>query len=550
MNYKTKIKAITWNIRGLNERPKRLAIRETMFREKPDIVCMQETKLEHIDDRIQKEICGRCLNGYITRPANGTIGGMLIAWRESRFQQDSSITGQYCLTVQLYDRMLDQKIKCTMVYGPTNAASRGDFFQELTNMKPTDNTPWIINGDFNITLEQADKNQSTQDWRWPLAFSDLISNLELQNIRMEGRKFTWSNYRDNPTMAKLDRFFLSNDWSQKFPNTRQKTLPNTSSDHCPIMIEAITSFKKFRIFRFENFWLQVQGFKTMVQERWQQSEIATTPMQLHNKLQDIEKTVATWAKNRTGSIKQQNEICRQFINWTEEANETRRLTDLEKRTKAIIKHRFTQLAEWEEEMWKQRAKMKWEVEGDKNTRFFHMYASRSKAGNAIGGIQKDGQIYTDQRRKAEILREYYINLMGTNQEVEEEIDWEQLYPARFDLSELAQPVTEEEINESIASRPSNKALGPDGFCGEFYKAFQQVLLPDIRETLKNVMQGDGTLFPLNNAITALIPKTDNATNPKDFRPISLINGIQKIISKILATRLQGKIQGILHKAQT
>ena len=128
------------------------------------------------------------------------------------------------------------------------------------------------------------------------------------------------------------------------------------------------------------------------------------------------------AKNRTGSIRQQIEICRQFINWTEEANETRRLTDLEKRTKAVIKHRFTQLAEWEKEMWKQRAKMKWEVEGDKNTRFFHMYASRSKAGNVIGGIQKDGQIYTDQRRKAEILREYYINLMGTNQEVEEEID--------------------------------------------------------------------------------------------------------------------------------
>ena len=79
-----------------------------------------------------------------------------------------------------------------------------------------------------------------------------------------------------------------------------------------------------------------------------------------------------------------------------------------------------------------------------------------------------------------------------------------MYPARFDLSELAQPVTEDEIKESIASWPSNKAPGPDGFCGEFYKAFQQVLVPDIRETLKNVMQGDGTLFPLNNAITAQI----------------------------------------------
>lgn len=84
MNYKTKIKSVSWNVRGLNERDKRIAIRETVFLEKPDIICFQETKLSEIDDGMRKEICGRRLNKYAILPARGTRGGIIIAWQERR----------------------------------------------------------------------------------------------------------------------------------------------------------------------------------------------------------------------------------------------------------------------------------------------------------------------------------------------------------------------------------------------------------------------------------------------------------------------------------
>lgn len=298
---------------------------------------------------------------------------------------------------------------------------------------------------------------------------------------MSGRKYTWANTRDQPSMAKLDRFLLSNEWNAKFPNTKQKTLPNTSSDHCPVMIEAFTDFRKTKTFRFETFWLHMPEFKDMVKEEWQRHPTASTPAQMHTKLQQLQSTITTWEKSKVGNIRAQTKVCRQFIAWIEEVQEIRQPTNLEKNVKATIKLRFTQLAVLEEDLWRQRAKTKWELEGDKNTRYFHMYASRSKAANTIGGIERGGQIHRDQRTKAQVFRQFYIELMGTKQDEEYDINWDLLYPNRTDLSEMAAPISVEEISQAISSWPNNKAPGPDGYGGEFYKEFKDTLMPDIQQ---------------------------------------------------------------------
>jgi exonuclease III len=62
MNYKPTYKFISWNVRGVNEREKRLAIRQTILLENPDIVCLQETKIGDMTNRMAKELCGRKLD--------------------------------------------------------------------------------------------------------------------------------------------------------------------------------------------------------------------------------------------------------------------------------------------------------------------------------------------------------------------------------------------------------------------------------------------------------------------------------------------------------
>lgn len=83
MNHIKTLKFISWNVRGLNERDKRLAVRQTLLIEKPDLICLQETKLESLDNRTTREICGNQLSETETLAAQGTRGGILVAWPDT-----------------------------------------------------------------------------------------------------------------------------------------------------------------------------------------------------------------------------------------------------------------------------------------------------------------------------------------------------------------------------------------------------------------------------------------------------------------------------------
>ena len=50
---------------------------------------------------------------------------------------------------------------------------------------------------------------------------------------------------------------------------------------------------------------------------------------------------------------------------------------------------------------------------------------------------------------------------------------------------------------------------------------------------------------LNASFLALIPKKVDAVEIKDFRPISLVGGICKIISKVLASHLRRVAHGLI-----
>lgn len=96
------------------------------------------------------------------------------------------------------------------------------------------------------------------------------------------------------------------------------------------------------------------------------------------------------------------------------------------------------------------------------------------------------------------------------------------------------PITIEEINKVIQAWPNNKTPGPDGFTGEFYKKYVLLLAPDILRFICYVTENELTLSPLNTSFVVLIPKKENACRPQEYRPISLIHGIQRIFSKVLA----------------
>lgn len=72
---------LVWNVRGLNQRDRRNSIRDVILSSNADIVCLQETKVENLSQHLFLSVFGPAYDNFIVLPANGTRGGLLIAWK-------------------------------------------------------------------------------------------------------------------------------------------------------------------------------------------------------------------------------------------------------------------------------------------------------------------------------------------------------------------------------------------------------------------------------------------------------------------------------------
>jgi hypothetical protein len=87
---------------------------------------------------------------------------------------------------------------------------------------------------------------------------------------------------------------------------------------------------------------------------------------------------------------------------------------------------------------------------------------------------------------------------------------------------------------TIKILPSDKAPGPDGFTGRFYKACWPIIKEDIMAAVSAVWNRNFANFgTLNSAYITLLPKKDGADQPKDFQPISLVHSFAKLITKMI-----------------
>jgi hypothetical protein len=101
-----------------------------------------------------------------------------------------------------------------------------------------------------------------------LKFNEAISNLDLIEIPLHRLTYTWSNRQQEPLLHRLDWFFISQEWSTVFPDSYVKTMLRDISDHVPCLVSFKPKIPKPTIFRFENFWLELEGFMNLFQTTW------------------------------------------------------------------------------------------------------------------------------------------------------------------------------------------------------------------------------------------------------------------------------------------
>lgn len=552
-NFKN-IKIVSWNVRGLNAKEKRVLVRHEIKKEKPHILCLQETKWAVQNARYIKESVGAKLDSHALVLAEGTAGGILLAWDKDMFAEVERKTGKYCVSVDLVANWDSTVIRITGVYGPSANREKSDFFQELKEMKPQIEIPWMVAGDFNVTLDIQDRSNT----RYPIApmmrFRAVVKQLQLINMPLQGRRYTWTREGPMSTSVRLDRFLMSMHWESMYPNTVQRAGYNPVSDHCPIVCTSQTKFPTSNIFRIENSWLKLNQFQDLVQRVWNQEGEVQTMQQLSMKYRALTKEITHWKKGYVKEARKQKTLCAECIAWLVEQKEDRGLTEVEEMLEGIMQQRHNQIVMQDEEKWKQRAKRTWVKLGDKNTNYFHKIASmRKRKSNIDVVVQEDIQVI-EHKQKAKVFFDYFVGLIGTQHNQEMQFDYSQVYqsqPQMQQLHHLAQPITVQEVQETIAKMPANKAPGPDGYTGEFYKKFATIMVSDLVQAYNHMLQMDTpTMWPMDDSYIALVPKKEGALKTTDYRPLSLINSVQKIFSKVMANRLKPVIGEFVDHSQT
>ena len=110
--------------------------------------------------------------------------------------------------------------------------------------------------------------------------------------------------------------------------------------------------------------------------------------------------------------------------------------------------------------------------------------------------------------------------------------------------------TREEIRSAFFSLPKNKTGGPDGYSAEFFTASWSIIGPEVTDAILEFFESGSLLKQWNAASLVLIPKKPNASLATDFRPISCLNTVYKVISKLLATRLKEILPLMILKSQS
>ncbi|KAM0868748.1 hypothetical protein ACQ4PT_041095 [Festuca glaucescens] len=110
---------------------------------------------------------------------------------------------------------------------------------------------------------------------------------------------------------------------------------------------------------------------------------------------------------------------------------------------------------------------------------------------------------------------------------------------------------DKELKQAVDDMHGEKAPGPDGFVGNFFKHCWLIIRHDLLAAMNQMYSLRGDQWHLlNTAHIVLLPKKSEPVDAKDYRPISLMHSTAKILCKMLANRLAPELKQLVSNAQS
>ncbi|XP_028062050.1 uncharacterized protein LOC114265429 [Camellia sinensis] len=222
---------LSWNVRGLGRVDKRRRVKEFLRLKNVDMVLLQETKRSNIDDSVVRSPWPSDSVEYMEVDAEGSAGGIQCIWNPMTFSLQKCCCSRNFI---LLAGIMHSCINCVIgnIYAPNEDLNRRRLWGILSNLKTIFSDLWCLGGDFNEVKNICERKGYIRRDRGMEEFGTFISNLELVDIPMLGRQYTWGN---SQSWSRIDRFLVNPEWLE-WHRYKVWGLPRLFSDHSPILL--------------------------------------------------------------------------------------------------------------------------------------------------------------------------------------------------------------------------------------------------------------------------------------------------------------------------
>ena len=256
-------------------------------------------------------------------------------------------------------------------------------------------------------------------------------------------------------------------------------LPIGGSDHWPVQVHFTNLDKpQNRPFRFEAFWTEHPSFMENIQNWWNQTTIRSDNIMyiIQQKLKIIKTNLKQWNKDTFGNIFQAKRELEEKMANLQQTLITEGPTEERNTQESTMQRQWEERLKQEETLRRQKSRVQWLKQGERNTSFFHKSTIQNRAFNRILSLKTaDGdQVFSRDHIGSE-LNSYFTSLLreplqDRSQAIQKILGAIPSLVTEDQNALLLREFTEQEIEETVFSMATNKAPGPDGFTIEFFKA--------------------------------------------------------------------------------
>nr|GEX12675.1 RNA-directed DNA polymerase, eukaryota [Tanacetum cinerariifolium] len=391
-------------------------------------------------------------------------------------------------------------------------------------------------GDFNEVRDISERFGSIFNKHGAEEFNSFIVNAGLVKVPLGGYSFTWC-HKSAKKMSKLDRFLISDNLMCSCPSISSTSLDRFLSDHRPIIMrDAHYDYGPFLSdhrpiimreahydygpipFKFFHYWFELDGFDKLVEQTWLEANVndQNSYSKFMNKLKYLKEKIRIWTRLHKESLNSRKSILKAELADLDGVNDKGEGSDADGHRRREVVRLIQEVKKVDDMEVAQKAKIKWSIEGDENSKYYHGVLNKKRGRLTIRGVLVDGIWMESPHLVKHEFFEHFKNRFEKPNKSRILLDKD--FVKRISLEQnddLEREVSNEDIKRAVWDCGIDKAPGPDGFTFGFYRWYWDIIGNDVVDVVK-----------------------------------CLIGSLYKVIAKVLANRLVTVLDDIVDEIQS